>query len=213
MKDRCGIFKPVAFAALMMAGAAAQAAFVTTTSQADFLAQVSQPGTDTFADVAAGELASSLARNAGAYGYTVSSASGLYGAGNGWLSNADRREAITFSGFSSGVTALGGLFFGTNDLGNALTNQTLRITVTDTSLAQSTTLLSINSATAFFGVVSSAPLLSLTISVDDGNLLAAWPTVAGITAAVPEPSTYALMLAGAGVLAWAARRRNGRSAG
>ncbi|MEF7613524.1 PEP-CTERM sorting domain-containing protein [Aquincola sp. MAHUQ-54] len=208
------VLQPLALAALVAMGASAHAGFATYTTEADFLAQVSQASTDTFADLAGGELAASLARSAGAYGYTVASAGGLYGAGSDagrWLSNNDRRDAISFSGFSGGATAIGGLFFGTNDLGSVLANQTLRITVTDTALNESTTLLSLNSATAFFGVVSSAPLLSLSIAVDEGNLLAAWPTIGGITVAVPEPSTYALMLAGVGALAWTVRRR--RSAG
>jgi hypothetical protein len=190
-----------------------QATFFTYTTQSGFTGATIAAGTDTFDSLAAGDLPSSIARVAGPYAYTVSSPSGLFGidGADRWLSNFDRREGISFTGFANSVRAIGGTFFGTNDSGVVLTDQMIRFTVTDTSLAQFSTVLAINSASSFFGVASTTPILSLLISVDPSNLLAAYPTVNNLlVAAVPEPSTYALMLLGLAAIGRAASRRSKR---
>ena len=186
------------------------ATFVTYTTQGAFVGATIAAGTDTFDSLAAGDLPSSIPRTAGGYAYTVSSPSGLFGidGADRWLSNFDRREGITFSGFSSAVRAVGGTFFGTNESGVTLPDQMIRFTVTDTSLAQFATVLTLNSASSFFGVVSSTPILSMLISADPANLLAAYPTVNNfVVASVPEPSTYALMLLGLAAIGRTASRR------
>ena len=203
--------RPLLGLALVCLAGLSQAAFVTYTTLDAFYGATAAAGTDSFNNLAAGDLPSSISRVAGPYAYNVSSASGLFGAGGAdrWLSNFDRREGISFTGFGSTVTAIGGSFFGSDEAGNAQTDQMIRITVTDTALAQFSTLLTANSAASFFGVASTAPILSVLIAVDAGNLLAAYPTVNNLfVATVPEPDTYALMLLGLAAVGRAARRRS-----
>src|SRR6058998_1722763 len=98
-------------AALLCASAAANAGITVYTSQADFLAAVSAPGTDTYNDLSVTPIGFVVDRTAGAYSYTVSSVNGLWGAGGPgdyWLTNDTRTDSITFSNFSAGVSAFGG---------------------------------------------------------------------------------------------------------
>jgi hypothetical protein len=213
MSSEALVFRAIAGLAFVMAAASAHASFSTYATQSAFSAATTLKGADTFDDLTAGELGVSMQRTTAGISYTVSSPSGLYGVAttSTAISNDDRRDVITFSGFSAPVTAIGAAFFGTNESGIVLSNQSLWVTVTDTSNAQSTTLLTANSASSFFGVASTLSIVSLTVSVDPSNLLTAWPTVDNLTlaAAVPEPATWALLAAGIGLVAGAARRRQG----
>ena len=114
-----------------MASAAPQAALVVYNTQASFLAAVSSPGVDTFAGLSITDAtASPMLRSAGSYTYTATSTTSFFGAGsvaNPWLSTNAATDTITFSGFSPGVNAIGGLFFG-SDVSGAFATGTVVLT-------------------------------------------------------------------------------------
>jgi hypothetical protein len=198
--------KPLCFAALLAASAAANATITVYTSQSDFLAAVRNPGTDSYDDLAVGPLPVSLTRSAGPYSYMASAPNGLWGAGNApdvWLSTSAQADTITFSNFSGGVSAFGGFFFATDLSGQFQPNGSMVLTDTD-GFSLSYTL---NNATenSFLGFVSDAPLATITLASAPGG--GYWPTANNVVLAVPEPATYGMFLAGLGFLGLMARRR------
>lgn len=200
--------KPLCLAALLCASAAAHAGITVYTSQSDFLAAVSAPGTDTYDDLTVGPYGSSLNRTAGAYSYTVSSPNGgIWGAGGPtdfWLSNASRLDSITFSNFSGGVNAFGGFFFGSDVNGQFVPSGDMVLTASDGSTLTYT--LTGTSQTSFLGFVSDSGLSSVTLMASPNGTY--WPTANDVVLAVPEPATYGMFLAGLGFLGVMARRRS-----
>jgi hypothetical protein len=199
--------KALAFAALLGAGAAARADITVYTSQADFLAAVSAPGYDSFDDLSIAPYDPTLARSAGAYSYQAYSPAGLWGAGGAggdyWLSNEDGLAPIVFSNFSGGVSAFGGNFF-TSDITGQYEVGNLVLTADDgTTLSYA---LNGTTTSTFLGFVADTALVSVALETDGGLY---WPTANDVVLAVPEPSTYGMLLAGVGLLAVAARRRRG----
>jgi len=193
--------------AVLLCSTAAQAEITVYTDRNAFLAAVGKPGVDTYDDLSVMLYNPSLDRMAGSYGYTVSASGGLYGAGapgDAWLSTNEPRKPIVFSGFASGVNALGGEFFGSDVAGSYVPNTSMLLTAKDGSTLTYTIM---NSATdSFIGFVSTSALQSVTLGTDGGNY---WPTVNNLTLAapVPEPGTYGMLLAGLGLVGWIARRR------
>jgi hypothetical protein len=199
--------KSLCVAALLCASAAANADIKVYTNQADFLAAVSAPGTDTYDDLTVAPYGPSLDRSAGAYSYTVTSAGGIWGAGGPtdyWLSDNSRTDPIFFTNFSAGVNAFGGFFFGSDIAGQFVPNGELVLGASDGSLLAYT--LSNANQNSFVGFVSDAELTSVVLmNTTDGVY---WPTANNLVlAAVPEPATYGMFLAGLGFLGVMARRR------
>jgi hypothetical protein len=208
VKNKLLSLKSLALAALLSTAAAAHADITVYTSQTAFLAAVSAPGTDTFDDLAVAPYPSPLARMAGAYSYTAAADGGIYGAGSGtdhWLSTNIATDAITFSGFSPGVLALGGFFFGSDINGAFIPGTTM--TLTATSGETRTITLDDTTAGTFLGFVSTSQLSSVVLNATQPATYPAWPTVNDLTLAVPEPASYAMLLAGLGLAGFAARRR------
>ena len=216
------LLAPVAFAAFVTGSGVAVAGPTAYTSQASFLAAISNVGVDTFDDLDVTTYPSPLNRSAGAYSYTASvgpDSSDFFGAANEnsldiWLSSNVQTDTITFSNFTAGVRGVGGFFFGTDPEGFFTSAASITITATDAS-GISTQLLLNPSTSSFLGFVSTGALTSLTVAVTSGGSTQhVFPTINDLTlgtavaAAVPEPETYALMLGGLGLLGWMARRRN-----
>jgi hypothetical protein len=200
--------KSLCLAALLCASAAANATITVYTSASAFNAAVSNQATDTFDDLPTGLLSDTLLRPAGAYQYTVSSPGGLWGAGvpgDTWLSSNVRNDAITFSGFTGGVSAFGGNFFGSDLSGAYAPGSDLVLTASDGF----TLTYSLNGATqsSFLGFVSDTPLGSVTLQSADGS--ESWSTANNVVLAVPEPATYGMLLAGLGFMMAMMRRRRG----
>jgi hypothetical protein len=193
-------------AALLCASAAAQADITVYTSQADWLAAVQAPGTDTYDDLVLAPYGESLARNAGAYTYNVYSATGLWGAGGTggdyWLSNNTAIAPIVFSGFGSGVTAFGGNFFTSDVLGQYTTGNLILTAIDGSALSYG---LAGAATTDFLGFVSTSPLVAVTLATDGGA--GYWPTANNVVLAVPEPATSGMLLAGLGFVGLMSRRR------
>jgi len=191
----------------------AHAALTPFTSQASFAAAVAAPSTDTFAFVPLDFVASPSTRSTGPYGYVVSAPSGLFGggsAGNPWLSTNLSGAAMTFSSFTGGVAGIGGSFFASDLTGGVLAGQSLTLTATDSLGATLTQTLANPGQSSFLGFASSGSLVSLVVGISNHDAFVAVDNLvlaAPIAAAVPEPETYALLLAGLAVLGGLARRR------
>jgi hypothetical protein len=208
--------KPLAFAALLAIAGSSHAAITVVTSLAAFNAATVNPGTDTYTGFSiTGGTPSPITRNAGPYTYTADAgpAGTFFGAGttaNPWLSTNTATDTISFFGFTPGVVGLGGNFFGSNISGLFAAGDVV-VTATDASGTVSQTI--VNATTgSFLGFVSTTGLLSATVAaVQVPGASPLWPTVDNLVlaSAVPEPGTYALMLAGVGVLGFMARRRRG----
>jgi len=195
-----------------------QAAFVVTTSLADFTAATRALGVDSYNDLDFnGYLSSPVDRQAGATSYTATATTAkLYVAGsaaNSWLSTDIATDAITFSGFTNGAQAIGGYFFG-SEIKGLFADGAVRLTATDQT---GTTVQTITGATinGFFGFVSSNALRSLTVLALSSDTVPLWPTVDNLTiglrasnvSPVPEPDSLTLLLGGLSLLGLVVRRR------
>jgi PEP-CTERM motif len=216
MVSKSFMFKPLVAAALLAVAGASQAAITVYTSQAAFLAATSATGVDTYTGFSiTGSTPSPITRNAGPYGYTASvTTTSFFGAGttaNPWLSTNTATDAITFGSFTGGVQAVGGNFFG-SDISGLFSAGDVTLTATDASGSVTQTIVGATTS-SFLGFVSTGLMTSLVLSAVQPAATFLWPTTdnltLGVAAAVPEAQTYAMMLAGLGVLGFMARRRRG----
>ncbi len=215
MLSKSFLIKPLAAAALLAVAGASQATVTVYTSQAAFLAAISNVGVDTFDNMALSSVPSPIFRNAGPYSYTGAvSTTSFFQAGTTadvWLSTNTATDTITFNAFSGGVQGVGGNFFG-SDINGAFLAGSLTITATDASGTVTQTL-DATSSSSFLGFVSNGAMTSLTVTSVQPVSGFLWPTVnnltMGVAAAVPEPQTFAMLLAGLGFVGFMARRRRG----
>ena len=117
-------------------------------------------------------------------------------------------EEINLTNISPNTFALGAFFYPTD--GVVKTNSTLSISVLFSDLTS--TLITTNRASSsvtdwFFGWVTDAPGTSIKSVVVHDPTDSAFTSASQIVLAVPEPSTYALLLMGAGTALWVAKRR------
>lgn len=212
-------FASIALAALAASTAPTQAAITVYTSLAAFTAATTAPGTDTYTGFSiTGSTPSPIVRTAGAYGYTGSvTTTSFFGAGttaNPWLSTNTATDTITFNTFTGGSQAVGGNFFG-SDVSGLFQLGDIVLVATDSSGAVTSTIVGATTS-SFRGFVSTTAVTSLTVTSVQPTTGFLWPTVdnlvfarrAGVVAAVPESSTWLMMLAGFGLVGGAMRRRS-----
>jgi hypothetical protein len=214
MSSKLGFIKPLAIAVLALAAGASHAALTVYTSQASFSAAVTNSGIDTFAGLSiTSATPGPLTRSAGSYGYTATATTNdFFGAGSTadpWLSVATSTDSIRFSNFTGGtMSAIGGNFFNSN-LDGLFAAGNITLVATDASGATLTQTITGASSGSFLGFTSTSAITSLVVTAVQPTSGSLWPTVDNLTlaAAVPEPETYAMLLAGLAMLAALARRR------
>jgi len=200
-------------AALGAVSSTSHAALTAFTTPASFAAATMAPATDTFNLLPIDFIASPSSRTSGPYSYVASAPGGLFGAGsaaNPWLSTNLSGTTLTFGSFGGGVSALGGSFFGSDIAGAFLAGQNLTLTATDSVGASLTQTINNSTQTSFLGFASTGTLVSLAVSIANPNAFASVDNlVLAQTAPIPEPETYAMLLAGLATLAIVGRRRRG----
>lgn len=206
--------KSLSLAALLLATASAQADLLVYTDRTAFLAALSAPGTDTFNDLTNAATATPLSRVAGPYSYQASAGpvSDFWPAGSPpdiWLSTTSANDTITFDNFSAGVRGFGGNFFGSDINGNFDPYRTMILTATAGAFSRTVNLYN-TTTTTFLGFISSDPLATVTLHNDGLPGAPYWVSANDVTlgvAAVPEPESYGMLLAGLGLVGFAMRRR------
>ena len=216
MRIKSFLIRPLTVAALFAVCGVSHAAITVFTTAASFAAATSAPGVDTYAGFSvATSTPGPINRNAGAYTYDAStSVSDFFGAGtiaNPSLSTDDNRASITFSNIAGDAMAIGGNFYGTDVLGNLIAGA-VTIVANDSFGAQSTQTITSATVSSFLGFLSTGTISSLVVTAVQPSIVdELFPAVDNLTIAisapVPEPETYALMLTGLGVVGFVARRR------
>ncbi len=204
--------RPLALAALLCAAGAAHADITVNTNFASFLA-ATNGSADSFSDLTINTDvgASAIARSAGPYAYTASAQSNLFvipAAGTIALSTGIPTDSITFSGFVTPVRAVGANFYASNVLGEVASGA-LTVVATDINGLVRTQAVAGNSLTGFVGFLSDAPLASVVVSLTVANE-ERYVTVDNVVlSAVPEASSWLMMLAGGAVALRIGSRRRG----
>lgn len=198
-----------AAAAALGLSTAAEAALTVHTSASSFAAAVGNLQADTFASLPIDFQRSPIERSTASYGYAVAAPGGLYGTGpatDPWLSTNRFGAVLTFSDFSGGVTAIGGQFFGSTLAGVPDPGQRVRFMAVDSLGASSVYALDDAARSSFVGFVSTGTMVSLTADIGTRDSFVTVDNLV-LAQAIPEPQTYALLLAGLGALGLGARRR------
>jgi hypothetical protein len=203
--------------ASMLAATSANAAITVFTTAASFNAAISGAATDTYNDLAETLLSSPLNRSAGSYNYQVSAANGLFPgsvSGNRFMSTNTATDTMTFSNFTNSPSAIGGRFFSSNISGQFTASPQISLTVTD-SFGSVVEIILNPTVNSFRGFTSTGTIVSLAVTGFNppGGDTFFWPSVDDLTlatavnGAIPEPATWAMMIAGFGLAGTAMRRR------
>ncbi|MES2740573.1 MAG: PEPxxWA-CTERM sorting domain-containing protein [Pseudomonadota bacterium] len=215
MQSSSLVFKSLSLAVMLCAARLAHADVTVFTDEAAYLAAVGDTGTDKFDNFTTNAPEGPLQREAGEYGYTVATA-GLDSSPylyvspseDGWLSTQRPADYLVFSHFSSKVRGVGGLFFNTDFFGDYADGADLTLTATEQTGNTVSYTFTPTSSASFLGFVATGALSEITVHTPGDNFL--YPTVNNLhlsVAAVPEPASYAMLLAGLAMVGAIARRR------
>lgn len=218
LRHRSVCFATLIGAALFLQGADVLAGIIKVfTNKADFEAAIWNAGTDTFNDLALNsEFDSPLTgRTAGSHSYRASVSGDSFSmagtADDRWLSTNTWQRAIVFDNFATGIKAIGGYFFPSNNNGEYLLGS-MTLALQDVDNATETITFEASSALAFRGFISTIDLFSLTVTPPSGSFSTANNLILGETPAIPEPGSLVIMSLlglslGAGALARKRRKQ------
>lgn len=208
--------RALAVAAICVAaGGQAKAALTFYDSQSAYLAAISAAAVESFDDLPWAVIGQSVNAQIGAHSYSAwaveesGNYTDLYTAGSSsdqWLSTDRAADYLTFGYFSEQVNGVGGFFFGSDESGAFKPGQTIRVNALDADGAELSILVNNTTPGSFYGFVSTSHLDVFQVSALQPNGEFTWVsandlTLGTIAAAVPEPSSYAMLLAGLGLLA------------
>jgi hypothetical protein len=203
----------VASAILLLSAGAAQADITSYTSQAAYLAAVGNTGIDTFDDLDIEPYEGPLVRDAGDYSYELSTGpetADLWGASDDgsdfWVTPGWSGDGLTFT-FNGATAGAGGFFFGSDLFGFSSPLEAITITATDSGGATLSYTIETPDVGSFVGFVSDVALTSLFVKGSEPGVFTTVNDLHVSVAAVPEPETYGMLLAGLGLLGYAARRK------
>jgi hypothetical protein len=218
MFKKSTVVASLALACGLLSASAAQAALTMYTSRTAFTSALSNVVSDAYDDLTAGATYLSPAVGAlGSYGYTVAAPGGLYGAGTApdvWLGTFDAVDSLSFGSFTGGVSGAGAEFFLTDAAGDFAANGNFTVTGFDASGSLSLTF-AFSSLTNFVGFISDAGGVTAVVvsnnqpgstSADSRFVTANNLTLGALD--LPEPGTYALVLAALALLPLAGRRKS-----
>ena len=212
--------RALTLAALTFTGAA-QAQLNFYSSQTAFQAATSATQVDTFNDLFWAAGPQYLSRQVGPYsyyGYSLTpdaNYSSFYNAGTDadvWLSTDQSTDIISFQFQNNTVFAVGGYFFASDIDGNFLPGQSIKLDALDADGNELVQIIDNATPNTFYGFASSSAITYFEISAVQPNGDVAWATandltMGGVAAVVPEPASYALLIAGLGLVGLRARRR------
>ncbi len=183
----------------------------TFTNEADFITNIAAPYlVETFGSIqTSGFVASPTNFSGNGYSFDAittsnnTTNSSLYGIVNGtnhWLAAYWANDQVVFTNFNLNASAIGGYFFLTDDSA-AFTSGAIYLTAQLSDSTLITTNISPASATSFFGFTFATNVISF--SIGSTNVSEKYPTAAKVIAGttIPEPSSLALLLLGAGAAA------------
>ncbi len=199
---------------LMAFGLSGQAATVVYTDLAEFLAEVTAMGGESFDGLPASGslLGEERSFSVGGVMVVASTGSELYTAGDGadiWLSTEEPEHVIDFDFTGDALYAVGGYFF-TSDNGGEWTEGSVEVMVNDLT----THTVTYSEMASFVGFISDEPITRLSVRAVQPGSGPVWPTVNdlvfGPVSVVPEPESAMIqgLVGWAGVmLAWRRKRR------
>ena len=212
--------------ALLLAFGAAKADLTFYTSQASFMSQLSNSATDSYSDLSATvghDMNTPLTRAVGGFGYglfaynmAAADADTIFvggPSGNPAISTSYSASILIVDRMTGGANAFGAYFWGASS-GDAIQNARINFEVLDAAGVDKTfTFTTTGNQSGFIGVTSNTALKIVNAWIDLDGLSGSAPFVTmdnatlGVTAPVPEPANYALMLGGLAALGAVVRRR------